>query len=109
MINEIQRNVLINSPFQSRDNYSAPACNEPPLLSARQYDFLRSDGLTFGGGTYIFTLVAFSVYFYFIPSSEFNAYLRQIKVLKSAVKKNRIFSLVTDTIYIFLLQQTETV
>ena len=41
--------------------------------------------------------------FYFIPSSEFNAYQKQIKVLLSAVKKYRIFSLVTDTIYIFSL------
>ena len=38
--------------------------------------------------------------FYFIPSSEFNAYLKQIKVVLSAVKKYRIFSLVTNTIYI---------
>ena len=28
---------------------------------------------------------------YFIPSSEFNAYLKQIKVVLSAVKKYRIF------------------
>ena len=28
---------------------------------------------------------------YFIPSSEFNAYLKQIKVILSAVKKYRIF------------------
>ena len=41
--------------------------------------------------------------FYFITSSEFNAYLKQIKVILSAVKKYRIFSLVTDTIYIFSL------
>ena len=41
--------------------------------------------------------------FYFIPSSEFNAYLKQIKVLLSAVKKYRIFSLVLNTIYIFSL------
>ena len=40
---------------------------------------------------------------YFIPSSEFNAYLKQIKVILSAVKKYRIFSLVTNTIYIFSL------
>ena len=38
---------------------------------------------------------------YFIPSSEFNAYLKQIKVILSAMKKYRIFSLVTNTIYIF--------
>ena len=37
----------------------------------------------------------------FIPSSEFNAYLKQIKVVLSTVKKYRIFSLVTNTIYIF--------
>ena len=41
--------------------------------------------------------------FYFIPSSEFNAYLKQIKVILSAVKKYRIFSLVTNMIYIFSL------
>ena len=39
--------------------------------------------------------------FYFIPSSEFNAYLKQ--VILSAVKKYRIFSLVMNTIYIFSL------
>ena len=44
-----------------------------------------------------------SIPFYFIPSSEFNAYLEQIKMLLSAVKKYRIFSLVIDTIYIFSL------
>ena len=43
------------------------------------------------------------VYIYFIPSSEFNAYLKQIKVMLSALKKYRIFSLVTNTIYIFSL------
>ena len=41
--------------------------------------------------------------FYFIPSSEFNAYLKQIKVILSAVKKYRIFSLVKKTIFIFSL------
>ena len=41
--------------------------------------------------------------FYFIPSSEFNAYLKQIKVILSAVKIYRIFSLVMNTIYIFSL------
>ena len=46
---------------------------------------------------------------YFIPSSEFNAYLKQIKVILSAVKKHRIFSLVMNTIYIFLLEQIEAV
>ena len=49
------------------------------------------------------------MYFYFIPSSEFNAHLKQIKVLFSAVKRYRIFSLVTNTIYIFSMQQTEAV
>ena len=44
---------------------------------------------------------------YFIPSSEFNAYLKQIKIILSAVKKYRIFSLVMNTIYIFSLLQTE--
>ena len=40
---------------------------------------------------------------YFIPSSESSAYLKQIKSILSAVKKYRIFSLVTDTIFIFSL------
>ena len=40
---------------------------------------------------------------YFIPSSESNAYRKQIKVILSAVKKYRIFSLVMNTIYIFSL------
>ena len=40
---------------------------------------------------------------YFIPSSESSAYLKQIKCILSAVKKYRIFSLVTDTIFIFSL------
>ena len=39
----------------------------------------------------------------FIPSSESSAYLKQIKCILSAVKKYRIFSLVTDTIFIFSL------
>ena len=47
--------------------------------------------------------------FIFIPCSEFNAYLKQIKVILSEVKKYRIFSLVTNTIYIFSLYQTEAV
>ena len=50
---------------------------------------------------------------YFISSSEFiylfNVYLKQIKVIFSAVKKIVFFSLVTNTIYIFSLQQTEAV
>ena len=50
-----------------------------------------------------------SINIYFIPSSEFNAYLKQIKGILSAMKKYRIFSLVTNTIYIFSLQQTEAV
>ena len=33
----------------------------------------------------------YKICFYFIPSSEFNAYLKQIKVILSAVKKYRIF------------------
>ena len=40
---------------------------------------------------------------YFIPSSDFNAYLKQIKIILSAVKKYRIFSLVMNTIFIFSL------
>ena len=31
------------------------------------------------------------MYFYFIPNGEFNAYLKQIKVILSAVKKYRFF------------------
>ena len=50
-----------------------------------------------------------NILFYFIPSSEFNTYPKQIKVIFSAVKRYRIFSLVTNTIYIFSLQQTEAV
>ena len=45
----------------------------------------------------------YDIQFYFIPSSEFNAYLKQIKIILSAVKKYRIFSLVMNTIYIFSL------
>ena len=48
-------------------------------------------------------LVGVSRTFYFIPSSESSAYLKQIKCILSAVKKYRIFSLVTDTIFIFSL------
>ena len=51
--------------------------------------------------TSVFISVTLEVYF--IPSSEFNAYLKQIKVVLSAVKQYRIFSLVTNTIYIFSL------
>ena len=49
----------------------------------------------------IIAATTFIVSFYFIPSSEFNAYLKQIKVILSIVKKYRIFSLVTNTIYTF--------
>ena len=37
--------------------------------------------------------------FYFITNSKFNVYLMQIKVVLSTVKKYRIFSLVTNTIF----------
>ena len=37
----------------------------------------------------------------FISSSEFNAYLKQIKVILSAVKNIVFFSLVTNTILYF--------
>ena len=47
--------------------------------------------------------LTFSILFYFIPSSEFNIYLKQIKITLSAVKKCRISSLVMNTIYIFSL------
>ena len=49
---------------------------------------------------------AHNIPFYFIPSSEFNAYLKQMKVILSAVKKYRIFSLVMNMINIFSMQQT---
>ena len=48
-------------------------------------------------------IVQVNISFYFIPSCEFNAYLKQIKVILSAVKRYRILSLVTNTIYIFSL------
>ena len=41
--------------------------------------------------------------FNFIPSSEFIAYLKPIKVILSTVKKYRMFTLVTNTIFIFSL------
>ena len=47
--------------------------------------------------------IKFNVIIYFIPGSEFKAYLKQIKVILSTVTKYRIFSLVTNTIYIFSL------
>ena len=40
-------------------------------------------------------------FFYFIPSSEFNAYLKQIKVILSAVKKYRIFTSDEYGLYFF--------
>ena len=46
---------------------------------------------------------------YFIPSGEFNACLKQIKAILATVKKYRIFSLVTNTIYIFSWLQKEAV
>ena len=49
------------------------------------------------------------MHFYFILSSENDAYLKQIKVILSTVKKNRVISLVTDTTYIFSLQPNEAV
>ena len=36
-------------------------------------------------------------YYYLILSSEFNAFLKQIKVILSTVKKYRVFPLVTNT------------
>ena len=48
-------------------------------------------------------MIQIYMFFYFIPSSESSAYLKQIKCILSAVKKYRIFSLVTDTIFIFSL------
>ena len=64
-----------------------------------QYQEILSKTRLFGTGKYS----KLGRTLYFIPSSEFNAYLKQIKVLLSAVKKYRIFSLVTGTIYIFSL------
>ena len=54
-------------------------------------------------GSVFYRTAAFSWYLhlYFILSSEFNAYLKQIKVILSTVKPYRIFSLVTNMIYIF--------
>ena len=49
------------------------------------------------------TLISQNNLFYFIPSSDSSAYLKQIKCILSAVKKYRIFSLVTDKIFIFSL------
>ena len=40
---------------------------------------------------------------FFIPRNEFNVYLKQIKVILSAVKKYRIYSLVTNTILFYSL------
>ena len=51
---------------------------------------------------YTYVLCQCYIPIYFILSSEFNAYLKQIKVILSVVKNYRIFfSLVTNTIYIF--------
>ena len=47
--------------------------------------------------------------FYFIPSSEFNAYLKQIKVILSALKIYRIFFTSAEYDIYFSLQQTEAV
>ena len=41
------------------------------------------------------------LFIHFIPSSEFNAYLKQMNVILSTVKKCRIFLLVTNTTYFF--------
>ena len=67
-------------------------------------------GQTMVLGNFQYPLVALRIFFsrvsllfYFIPSSESSAYLKQIKCILSAVKKYRIFSLVTDTIFIFSL------
>ena len=49
----------------------------------------------------VFLCCACNIRLYSIPSSEFNAYLKQIKVLLSTVKKYRIFSIVKHTIYMF--------
>ena len=46
---------------------------------------------------------------YFIHSSEFNAYLKQMKLILPAVKKYHILSPVTNTIYIFSPEQTEAI
>ena len=56
-----------------------------------------------GGVTVVDLCTSSSHAFYFIPSSEFNAYLKQIKIILPAVKKYRTFSLVMNTIYIFSL------
>ena len=56
-----------------------------------------------GGATVVNLCTSYDHAFYFIPSSESSAYLKQIKCILSAVKKYRIFSLVTDTNFIFSL------
>ena len=42
-------------------------------------------------------------HFYFVPSSEFNAYLKQIKAILSAVKNYRIFTSDEYDLYLQLL------
>ena len=56
----------------------------------------------------ISTVAAFFLFILFLAVNSI-AYLKQIKVILSAMKKYRIFSLVTNTIYIFSLQQKEAV
>ena len=63
--------------------------------------FLSAIGLMVKGDTVPLMVTGATIYF--IPSSESSAYLKQIKCILSAVKKYRIFSLVTDTIFIFSL------
>ena len=50
-----------------------------------------------------YNMIIGNIKFHFIPSSEHIAYLNQIKVVLSTVKKYRIFSLVANTIYSFSL------
>ena len=56
----------------------------------------------------ISTVAAFFLFILFLAVNSI-AYLKQINLILSAMKKYRIFSLVTNTIYIFSLQQKEAV
>ena len=47
--------------------------------------------------------ILYLISFILFLAVNINAYLKQIKVVSSAVKKYRIFTLVTNTIYIFSL------
>ena len=69
------------SPKNIRKDRVKLTGNSHVMLKSRQNTYYQSNG---NSG------------FYFIPISEFNAYLKRIKVVLSTVKKYRIFSLVTS-------------